>query len=79
MVYGGLPVIFVRYNPDNFLSNGNVQQTPEKKRLKRLSEVLEDCMECRPDEFLRIEYLFYDDDKQQRLEELTKFLITKYL
>ena len=79
MVYGGLPVIFIRYNPDTFRLNEDVQKVPQKKRLERLGGVLKEHIERQPETFLHVDYLFYDDDRQQRLEETTEFLSKGYI
>ena len=79
MVYGGLPVMFIRYNPDTFRINEDVQKVPQKKRLERLGGVLKEHIERQPESFLHVNYLFYDDDRQRRLEETTEILSRGYM
>jgi EsV-1-7 cysteine-rich motif len=56
----GMPTIFIRYNPDEYKSDNELNKT---KREQKLIESINHCMTLEPknsDEFLRVMYLFYD-------------------
>jgi EsV-1-7 cysteine-rich motif len=60
----GMPTIFIRYNPDNYIdSQSNKSKIPKAKREQILVEWVRHCIGSLPnlpDEFLRVIYLFYD-------------------
>lgn len=54
-----LPVQFIRYNPDRFLTNKKAPKLPKNHREARLLEVLDSI---KTDEWdgMRIQYMYYD-------------------
>ena len=60
----GMPVFFLRYNPDNFKKpSGRLARVSESKRYEILLKALENCLNIplkSDEEFIRIRYLFYD-------------------
>lgn len=53
----GMKTVFLRYNPDTYTTN----EIKPAARLKVLCERLNHYMENIPDEFLSVEYLYYDN------------------
>jgi hypothetical protein len=81
MSYGGSPVIWIRYNPDSFKINEESQNVSPKMRLNQLVELIQKYVDLSFEELKKliiVEYLFYDDDRQQRLEELTESYMKNY-
>jgi EsV-1-7 cysteine-rich motif len=72
MVYGGLPVFFIRYNPDSFKVDGESQKISTPKKHLLLKETIEATLEKEPTSILDVTYLFYDSDRQSTLEQLLK-------
>ena len=60
----GMPVLFIRYNPDNYTdSESKKSKIPKAKREQILVEWVRHCMKASPkttEEFLRVVYLFYN-------------------
>lgn len=60
----GMPVFFLRYNPDDFKKpSGRMAKIIEQKRHEILLRALDHCLKMPPKsekEFIRIRYLFYD-------------------
>jgi hypothetical protein len=80
--YGGIPIIFVRYNPDNYETNTggkkNVIKPNDSYRLKELYKVLK-RIEILKDNFekeenklppLNVCYLFYDNFSEAKLKHI---------
>ena len=63
--FGGLKVIFIRYNPDQFKVNGIKQEVTDLKRHDTLISYLKYYLEMDipddKDNWLQVKYLFYDD------------------
>lgn len=59
--YGGLPVVFVRYNPDDFKINGKVRKINREKKENTLVLWMRDAIQEIPKYNCQIVYLFYDD------------------
>ena len=84
MSYGGSPVIWFRFNPDAFKIDGKTQSVSSKMRLNQLVELIQKYISFAdlPLEELKklitVEYLFYDDDRQKMLEELTESYMKNY-
>ena len=60
----GLPCIFLRFNPDNFVVKRKQQQVNMDKRLKILLNWIYKCIEMIPEsefETVKYKYLFYDE------------------
>jgi hypothetical protein len=58
--YGGLPVTFVRFNPDAFKLAGETTRVPLQTRLKTLGDELRAALASPPSHSLEIVRLFYD-------------------
>ena len=63
-VYGGeMPVVFIRYNPDNFKVVGKVVKVPKTKRLDVLVRWVKKSFDYIPNDLISIVYLYYDNYK----------------
>jgi hypothetical protein len=65
--YGGIPIIFLRWNPDNFIIKGVLCKSYSmKKRLNILKKWVEYCMfiDIEKIKILQYKKLFYDDYKE---------------
>ena len=79
MVYGGLPVVFIRYNPDTFRIAGKIQRVDGRIRLKKLKKTVEEYIAKPLNDLLTVEYLFYSDDRERTQREYTEFLMSLYI
>jgi hypothetical protein len=72
--FGGSPVLFIRFNPDEYLDHLNVKQQPSgMKRLRLLVEVLNGIqnkiqLENEWTEPLNVIYLYYDGFDGKKVE-----------
>ncbi len=70
--YGGIPVIFLRYNPDRFRDkDGNKSKILKSKRHKLLLEWLKHTFIMIPnnkEDFLRVIYMFYNGFDESNFE-----------
>ena len=65
--YGGeMPVVFVRYNPDNFKVGGNVVKIPIEKRLDIMSRWVRKAIDEVPESAMSIVYLYYDNYNEKQ-------------
>ena len=62
--FDGLPVIFLRYNPDNFKLDGKIQKYPTSKRHDLLIKWVRMCIRSKYSKGFTVKYLFYDDFKE---------------
>jgi hypothetical protein len=60
--FGGLPVIFVRFNPDGYTDNKNKRIQYNKAREKRLLTTLNSLLIHIPKDLLSVIYLYYNGD-----------------
>jgi len=61
---GLIPVIFIRFNPDNFKTKNKIQKVNMQKRLEILEKWVKKCMSIDISKFkqgILIKHLFYDD------------------
>ena len=68
---GMIPVIFLRFNPDNFKVNGKLQKLNMQKRLDILSKWVSYCLNLKEDfnvPSIRIKHLFYDEYEETNSE-----------
>ena len=72
---GGLPVIFLRYNPDNYKTNGKKQDTPQKKREFELIYWIKyyENFENLKRYNLSVQYLFYTDVDNKKLHYIEPY------
>jgi hypothetical protein len=68
----GIPVIFIRYNPDKYIMDKFEKELKRKDREKILIECIDKCKKNEPttEEYLRVIYLFYDNYKIDKTYEL---------
>ena len=66
---GGIPVIFIRYNPDNFRVGGKRQNLSQAKREELLIKWCKYYEDKIPESPLMVNYLFYDDWVSGKCEE----------
>jgi hypothetical protein len=61
--FGGMPVVFIRYNPDVYTDHlGERIRSAQTKRVGRLIEVIKKCQMYKPTTLLSRIALFYDGD-----------------
>ena len=60
--FGGLPVVFVRFNPDGYTDNNDKRHQYAKYREIRLLKTLNSLMLHQPKELLSVIYLYYNGD-----------------
>ena len=60
--FGGLPVVFVRFNPDGYTDNNGKRHQYTKSRETRLLKTLTSLILHQPKEFLSVIYLYYNGD-----------------
>ena len=58
---GGIPIIFIRYNPDNFRRDGKIQKISQKKKEEELIRWLRHYEINEPKNNLSVNYLFYNN------------------
>jgi hypothetical protein len=69
---GGLPVYFIRWNPDKYKTDGKM--VSDKERLRKLLEWNLKIMKIQEHKaFLSVIYLYYDNHKIPKLEILQEF------
>jgi hypothetical protein len=78
---GMMPVIFLRFNPDNFKVKGKIQKVNMQKRLEILSKWLLYCLNLNTVNIkpLQIKYLFFDEydetnSKFEYIDDLKKLI-----
>jgi hypothetical protein len=62
------PLIFIRYNPDNFRVNGVLQKISQAKKEDELIRWIKHYMENIPENICSILYLFYDEYSQKNVK-----------
>lgn len=81
---GGIqtPVIFIRYNPDNFKRNGKIVKYNQNERERILIKWVKQLIENKPktDTYLSVLYLFYDeyDEINHKFYEIDAYTETMY-
>jgi hypothetical protein len=59
---GGLPIVFVRYNPDAYHDHNGKHVKTKTGREKRLISTIKSCLQHEPTTLLSCVYLYYDGD-----------------
>ncbi len=59
--FDGLPLVFIRYNPDSYRVDGKVAKTPDQQRHDTLIRWVKKCIQHVPESGIWVKYLFYDD------------------
>jgi hypothetical protein len=64
--FGGLPVLWIRFNPDEYKSAKNAKQKTVQQRLKLLTNVLKHLHNAStsPTAFVQVLYLYFDEWKE---------------
>jgi EsV-1-7 cysteine-rich motif len=62
MSFNGLPIFFIRYNPDG--------KCPKKQKQAALCQSIRDTLITEPTGILHAEYLFYDSDREHMFQTL---------
>ena len=72
---GGIPVIFIRYNPDNYKTNGKKQDTSQQKREVELVKWIKYYQQFENIQGynLSVQYLFYTDGDNTKLHEIEPY------
>ena len=68
---GMIPVIFLRFNPDNYKVGGTLQKINMQKRLDILSKWVTHCLNLKEDPeqpSIRIKHLFYDEYQESNIK-----------
>ena len=74
MAEGGIPLIFIRYNPDSFVDEkGKKQSLSQPKKEDLLIKWIKYYKDNVPDNFLSVKYLFYDGKNQNKLFEINPY------
>lgn len=66
--YGGLPVVFIRWNPDSYCVAGKPRKTLLRSRLDLLLSELECQMATHPKHLLEVHRMFYDADADTKIQ-----------
>eukprot|EP00960_Hanusia_phi_P053850 762478-Hanusia_phi.AAC.1 len=59
--FGGIPVIWIRYNPDDFIRNHKIVKMSDAEKRKILQEYILKHTVSPPTNFAEVIYLFYDE------------------
>ena len=70
--FGGLPVIWIRYNPDDYKAYGVTTQKTQKERFENLTKLLKYFLEKTESfaAFVQVTYLYFDGWKDSQTGEL---------
>ena len=66
-----IPVIFIRFNPDNFRVKGKLQKVNMQKRLEVLIKWLDYCTKydiTKLDAVINVKYLYYNDYDETQID-----------
>ena len=63
----GIPVIVIRFNPDDFKIKGVKQNVPMKERYEKFIETVEKHLREMPTQLLTVEYMYYTDEREELL------------
>ena len=72
---GGRPVVFLRFNPDNYKVIKGEHMCSKNKRLQHLLHCIHFLSKTKPTQFLQVMYLFFDYFRfgSEKLETLLSF------
>jgi len=62
--------VFIRYNPDEYLSEYYKRYPSYAKRSFKLKQVLDEAMNTIPEKPLTVKYMFYDEKVNSDYEEI---------
>jgi hypothetical protein len=66
--FGGIPIIFIRYNPDVHKENNEIIKLPKAKKEELLIAWIKKAREEIPENYCNVIYLFYDDYNKSQTE-----------
>lgn len=75
----GKPLIFIRWNPDDFSVQGVQQKVSENRRLTALRRAVQAAIFAVPAQPLTVQYMFYDDDREKWLQSKLRSALDIYL
>jgi len=72
---GGIPIVFIRYNPDNFYMDGKKQNVPQGKREAELIKWLNfyENIANLQNNPLSVQYLYYSDGDNLNLQKINPY------
>ena len=72
---GGIPIVFLRYNPDNYQTNSKKQNTPQQKREAELIKWVKyyENIDNLNGYNLSVQYLFYTDGDNTKLHNIEPY------
>ena len=72
---GGVPVLFLRYNPDNYTVNRKKQTIPQGKREVELIKWLKfyENFDNLKENHLSVQYLYYSDGDNMKLHKIDPY------
>ena len=72
---GGIPVIFIRYNPDNYYANGKKQKTSQRNREIEFVKWIKyyENIDNLQGYALSVQYLFYNDKDNSKLQHIDPY------
>ena len=72
---GGIPIIFIRYNPDNYKINGKKQKIPQQKREDELIKWIKyyKYINNIKGYYLSVQYLYYTDKDNAKLHKIDPY------
>ena len=72
---GGIPILFLRYNPDNYQIDGVKHKTPQKKRENELVKWIKfyEKIENLKNYNLSVQYLYYTDGDNMKLHNIEPY------
>lgn len=76
---GGKPLVMIRWNPDAFHIQGTEQEVSERKRLAALKNAIVRAMSSTPEQLLKVDYMYYDDDREASLQASLRAAFRGYL
>lgn len=75
----GTPLKVVRWNPDKFRIKGKSKKVPMEKRLAALQQAVHAAFAEPCDTLLSVQYLFYDDLREQQLQKRLTAEMSPYM
>ena len=76
---GGKPLVMIRWNPDEFSILSRSQAMSERRRLTALKAAVSSAIESAPQQLLKVEYMFYDDERELQLRASLLDALREYL
>ena len=74
----GKGVVMIRFNPDEFREDGVIQRVSLDTRMQELLKRVQACLSDPPSQLLTVEYLYYDEERMDKLQNLTRLALGNY-